>query len=45
MVQESEVMKIGDKYYLNTDIQKVFEGRIPSIPEEEIEFDIDFQII
>ena len=39
MIQESEVMKIGDKYYLAKDVQKVLAKRIPEINEEEIEFE------
>jgi len=37
MIKQNEVTKIGDKYYLNTDIQDIFDSRIKSIPEEEIE--------
>lgn len=39
MVQESEVMKIGDKYYLATDVQKVLANRIQAVAEEDIIFE------
>ena len=38
----SEVIQIGDKYYLNTDVQSVLEVRIESIsPEDIIEDDYE----
>ena len=37
MVKASEVIQIGDKYYLNKDVQSVLEVRISAIPFEEIE--------
>lgn len=37
MIPITDVIKIGEKYYLNTDVQKVLEARIQSIPEEQID--------
>jgi len=36
MYTQDEIIKIGDKYYLNTDVQKVLEVRINPIAETEI---------
>lgn len=33
----SEVIQIGDKYYLNSDVQSVLEVRIQSVNPEDIE--------
>jgi hypothetical protein len=36
MVKEEDCTKIGSKYYLNTDIQSIFDKRFESvIPDEE----------
>jgi hypothetical protein len=37
MISENETVKIGDKYYLAKDVQEIFDSRIKSIPESEIE--------
>ena len=36
MAKIEECLKIGDKYYLNTDVQKVLEVRITSIIPEDL---------
>jgi hypothetical protein len=38
MINESELMKIGDKYYKLVDVQQVFDARIKEVPLDEIEF-------
>ena len=37
MVLIEECLKVGDKYYLATDVQKVFEGRIDEVVPEDLE--------
>ena len=36
MVKQSDVIQIGDKYYLNKDVQSVLEVRIQSVDVEDI---------
>jgi len=36
MYKQNELLKLGDKYYLLSDIQKIFDDRIKSIPLDEI---------
>ena len=37
MVLLNECLKVGDKYYLNTEVQKVLEVRINSVIPEDLE--------
>lgn len=37
MALKEDCMKIGEKYYLNSDIQKIFDSRIKNIIPEETE--------
>lgn len=37
MVQANEVMKLGDKYYLIAEVQKILEARTKPVPVEDIE--------
>ncbi len=37
MTNINEVTKIGNKYYLNSDLQKILEGRIKNIDTKDIE--------
>ena len=37
MVKIEDCIKIGDKYYLNTDVQGILEARIKSVVPEDLE--------
>jgi hypothetical protein len=39
MINESELMKIGNKYYKLVDVQQVFDARIQEVPLNEILFE------